>query len=52
MKREALSPTPIHIDEIVRAVDALHHLMLAALAQLELAGIAQTHAGGSASRAV
>ncbi len=50
--REALSPTPVHVDEIVRAVDAPHRLVLAALAELELAGIAQTHAGGAASRVV
>ncbi len=50
--REALSPTPMRIDEIVRAVDAPHRLVLAALAELELAGEAQTHVGGTASRAV
>ena len=50
--REALSPTPTHIDEIVRAVDAPHRLVLAALAELELSGEAVTHVGGTASRAV
>lgn len=50
--REALSPTPTHIEEIVRAVDAPHRLVLAALAELELAGVAVTHVGGTASRAV
>ena len=50
--REALSPTPMRIDEIVRAVDAPHRLVLAALAELELAGEAVTHVGGTASRAV
>ncbi|HOZ26960.1 MAG TPA: DNA-processing protein DprA [Hyphomonadaceae bacterium] len=50
--REALSPTPMRIEEIVRAVDAPHRLVLAALAELELAGHAQTHVGGTASRAV
>jgi DNA processing protein len=50
--REALSPTPMHIDEIVRAVDAPHRLVLAALAELELSGEAVTHVGGTASRAV
>lgn len=50
--REALSPTPMRIDEIVRAVDAPHRLVLAALAELELAGQAVTHVGGTASRAV
>jgi DNA processing protein len=49
---EALSPTPVRVDEIVRAVDAPHHLVLAALAELELAGEAVTHVGGTASRAV
>ncbi len=49
---EALSPTPMRIDDIVRAVDAPHRLVLAALAELELAGRAVTHLGGMASRAV
>jgi DNA processing protein len=43
--REALSPTPTHINEIVRAVDAPHRLVLAAIAELELSGVAQTHVG-------
>jgi DNA processing protein len=50
--REALSPTPTHIDEIVRAVDAPHRLVLAAIAELELSGLAQTHVGGTASLAI
>ncbi|MDZ4761164.1 MAG: DNA-processing protein DprA [Alphaproteobacteria bacterium] len=50
--REALSPTPVSISEIVRAVDAPHRLVLACLAELELAGEAVTHVGGLASRAV
>ena len=50
--REALSPTPVRVDEIVRAVDAPHRLVLAALAELELAGEATTYVGGTASRAV
>lgn len=50
--REALSPTPTRVDEIVRAVGAPHRLVLAALAELELAGYAVTHVGGTASRAV
>ena len=50
--REALSPTPMRIDEIARAVDAPHRLVLAALAELELAGEAVTHVGGTASRAL
>lgn len=50
--REALPPTPICIDEIVRAAEAPHRLVLAALAELELTGEAQTHVGGTASRAV
>lgn len=49
---EALSPTPMRVEEIVRAVDAPHRLVLAALAELELAGQAATHVGGTASRAV
>jgi len=50
--REALSPTPMQIEEIARAADAPHRLVLAALAELELAGHAVTHVGGTASRAV
>jgi DNA processing protein len=50
--REALSPTPVRVDEIVRAVDAPHHLVLAALVELELAGEATTCVGGTVSRAV
>lgn len=50
--REALSPTPMRIEEIARAVDAPHRLVLAALAELELAGQATTHVGGTASQAV
>lgn len=50
--REALSPTPVRVEEIARAVDAPHRLVLAALAELELAGQAVTHVGGTASRAV
>lgn len=48
--REALSPTPMRVEEIARAVDAPHRLVLAALAELELAGQAVTHVGGTASR--
>jgi DNA processing protein len=50
--REALSPTPTLINEIVRAVDAPHRLVLAAIAELELSGVAQTHVGGTASLAI
>ncbi len=50
--RAALSPTPVRVDEIVRAVDAPHSLVHAARAELELTGEAVTHVGGSASRAV
>ena len=50
--REALSPTPVRVDEIVRAVDAPHRLVLAALVELELAGEATTYVGGTVSRAV
>lgn len=49
---EALSPTPMPIAEIARAVDAPHRMVAAALAELELAGRAVTHVGGTASRAV
>jgi DNA processing protein len=50
--REALSPTPTRVEEIVRVVDAPYRLVLAALAELELAGEAVTHVGGAASRAI
>jgi DNA processing protein len=50
--REALSPTPMHINEIVRSVDAPHRLVLAAIAELELSGVAQTHVGGTVSLVV
>ncbi len=49
---EALSPTPIPVSEIARAVDAPLRMVLAALVELELAGVALTHVGGTASRAV
>ncbi len=49
---EALSPTPMPVSEIARVVDAPHRLVAAALAELELAGTAVTHVGGTASRAV
>jgi DNA processing protein len=49
---EALSPTPMPVSEIARAVDAPLRMVLAALAELELAGQAVTHVGGTASRAV
>lgn len=50
--REALSPTPMPVSEIARAVDAPLRMVLAALVELELAGVATTHVGGTASRAV
>lgn len=50
--REALSPTPTPVAEIVRASGAPHRLVLAALAELELAGEVITHVGGLASLAV
>jgi DNA processing protein len=50
--RTALSPTPMPVAEIVRAVDAPHRMVLAAIAELELAGVAITHVGGLASLAV
>jgi len=50
--RQALSPTPTPIVEIVRIVDAPLPLILAAICELELAGEAVTHVGGNVSRAV
>lgn len=50
--REALSPTPMRVEELARAVDAPHRLVVAALAELELAGEATTHVGGAAGRPV
>jgi len=50
--RQALSPTPTPVTEIVAASGAPYRLVLAALAELELAGEAVTHVGGSASLAV
>lgn len=50
--RQALSPTPMTIDEIARAADAPHRLVLAALMELELSGEAATHVGGLASQRV
>lgn len=50
--RQALSPTPMTVEEIARAVDAPHRLVLAALAELELAGEATTGVGGLATRAI
>ena len=47
--REALSPTPTSVDEIVRVVDAPMRLVLAAIAELELDGSATTHVGGHVS---
>jgi DNA processing protein len=46
---EALSPTPMPVDEIARAVDAPHRAVAAALMELELAGRVLTHVGGLAS---
>ncbi len=45
----ALSPTPTHIDELVRVVGAPHREVQIALTELELDGFAQTHAGGYAN---
>ncbi|ACT59671.1 DNA-processing protein DprA [Hirschia baltica] len=48
----ALSPTPTHIDELVRVVRAPLREVNAALTELELDGIAQTHAGGYVSTVI
>jgi DNA processing protein len=50
--REALSPTPTRVEEVVRVVDAPHRLVLAALVELELAGEAASQVGGTVSRTV
>jgi DNA processing protein len=50
--REALSPTPLSVEEIARAVDAPYRTVAAALMELELAGVATTHVGGLASLSV
>ena len=50
--REALSPTPMPVAEVARAVDAPLRMVLAALVELELAGVAATHVGGTASQVV
>ncbi len=48
--RDLLSPTPVPIDELVRAVGAGAPVVLAALVELTLAGEAELHGGGKASR--
>ncbi len=48
----ALSPTPTHIEEIMRIVGAPLRDVQAALTELELDGFAETHAGGFASRTI
>jgi DNA processing protein len=48
---EALSFTPLHRDEILRAVDAPAGLVADALLELVLAGEAEEHSGGRFSRA-
>lgn len=48
---EALSPTPVPIDDIARQTKCTARQCAAALMELELAGQAITHAGGLASRA-
>jgi len=40
----------LRVEEIVRAIDASHHLVLARLAELEIADQAVTHGGGTSSR--
>jgi hypothetical protein len=50
--REARSPTPVRVDEIVHAVDAPHRLVHAARAELERVVEAVKHVGGGALRAV
>lgn len=50
--QKAQSPTPIRIDEIVRAVGSRHRRLLVAPAERKLAGEGQTDVGGTASRAV
>jgi DNA processing protein len=50
--RQALSPTPLPIADIAAATGAPYRLVLAALAELELAGEAVTHVGGAASLAI
>jgi DNA processing protein len=46
--RQALSPTPTHIDEICRATDLSAAEVAAALMELEIAGRALTLVGGAA----
>ena len=48
----ALSPTPTHIEEIMRIVSAPLRDVQSALTELELEGFAETHAGGFASRII
>lgn len=48
--RDALTTTPVSIDDLARAVDAPHRMVAVALMELELAGEASTHVGGLASR--
>lgn len=46
----ALSPTPIHVDEIVRAAGGSSAAVAAALVELELAGLAVRGPGGQVAR--
>ncbi|MGB3624419.1 MAG: DNA-protecting protein DprA, partial [Henriciella sp.] len=48
---EALSPTPMPIEDIARLTQCSARQCAATLMELELAGQAITHAGGLASRA-
>ena len=47
--RTSLSPTPVSLQEIVNITQRPIREVLAALTELELSGIATTHAGGAAS---
>lgn len=47
--REKLSPTPVTIDELIATCDKPAAYVLAVLLELELAGVAERHAGGRVS---
>lgn len=47
--REKLSPTPVTIDELIAACEKPASYVLAILLELELAGVAERHAGGRVS---
>lgn len=50
--REKLSPTPVTIDELINTCDKPAAYILAVLLELELAGVAERHAGGRVSLVV